>query len=161
MLGNEELKLFLKNLYEKYEGNEPAVFVDKKQLGELAFRTIKTEAPYIVDKIMEYKKEIWNEALTYLGINNINVEKKERLISGEAESNNELINLNLQSRLAPRKMACKQFNDYFGLTGTENVIDVKVRSDLTNVIKNVESIVADLKPDDEMKEGEEDGKLHN
>lgn len=151
--GDESMKLFFSNLYEKYDGNEPVMFIDKKQLGEMAFRTIKTEAPFIVDKLMDYKKEIWNEALTYLGINNIHVQKKERLVSGEVDSNNELINLNLQSRLATRKEACKQFNEYFGLKG-KNKIDVKVRSDLTNLIKTTDSAFSKL---NNKKEGEENG----
>ena len=102
-------------------------------------------------KKMEYKKEIWNEALTYLGINNINVEKKERLVKEEASSNNEMINLNLQARLSVRKQACKQFNELFGLTG-ENAIDVRVRSDLNNMIKKYDSIASDYIE----KEGDED-----
>lgn len=152
--GDESMKLFFTNLYEKYDGNEPVMFVDKKQLGDMAFRTIKTEAPFIVDKIMNYKKEIWNEALTYLGINNIHVEKKERLVAGEVDSNNELINLNLQSRLATRKEACRQFNEYFGLKG-KNKIDVKVRSDLTNIIKTADSVFSKL--ENNKKEGDENG----
>lgn len=91
---------------------------------------------------MQYKKEIWNEALTFLGINNILVDKKERLITDEANSNNELINLNLQSFLAPRQEACKKFNEKFELSGN-NEIKVRVRSDLHNVIKNTESIITD------------------
>ena len=93
---------------------------------------------------MDYKKEIWNEALTFLGINNIALEKKERLIKDEANSNNELINLNLQSYLAPRQIACKQFNEKFGFTGTDKEISVRVRSDLHNIIKNQNSIVQDF-----------------
>ena len=93
---------------------------------------------------MTYKKQIWNEALTFLGINNIMEEKKERLVTGEVDSNNELINLNLQARLAPRKQACKEFNELFGLTG-EKAIDVRVRSDLFNIIKQAESVVTDYK----------------
>jgi len=69
-------------------------------------------------------------------------EKKERLINSEADSNNELINMNMQSYLIPRKQACKEFNAKFGLTG-ERAIDVKLRSDLYNIIKENESIVND------------------
>lgn len=53
-----------------------------------------------------------------------------------------MVNLNLQARLSCRKKACKQFNELFGLTG-ENAIDVRVRSDLRNVIKNYDSVVSD------------------
>ena len=91
---------------------------------------------------MEYKKEIWNEALTFLGINNINVEKRERLVKEEANANNELVNLNLQNRLLVRKQACVQFNELFNLNG-DKAIDVRVRSDLTNAIKTFDSTASD------------------
>lgn len=84
------------------------------------------------------------------------VDKKERLVSDEANSNNELINLNLQSFLAPRKEACKQFNEWLGLTGTDKEIDVRVRSDLHNIIKQEESIIKDYR-----EEGEEVGNLYD
>ena len=150
IIGDESLKLAMKNLYEKYSGNEPNIYADKKQLGIDAIRAIKTEAPFLADKLMEYKKEVWNEALTFLGINNINVEKKERLVKEEASSNNELINLNLQARLMTRKKACEMFNDLFNLKG-KNKIDVRVRSDLNNIIKKYDSIVNDYN----IKEGDE------
>ena len=90
---------------------------------------------------MDYKREIWNEFLTFMGINNL-AEKRERLITNEVDSNNELINLNLQSLLIPRKEACKQFNEKYGLTG-DKAIDVEVRSDLDNLIKRSASVVVD------------------
>ena len=88
--------------------------------------------------------------MTFLGVNNIMIDKKERLITDEANSNNELINLNLQSFLAPRQKACKQFNEKFGFTGTPNEISVRVRSDLHNVIKNAESVVNDYNKIEEL-----------
>ena len=145
VLVDEEQRLMMENLYNQYDGNRPFIFGDKKQLGSDILRAIKTDAPFIADKIIDYKKEIWNEALTFLGINNIMVDKKERLITDEANSNNELINLNLQSYLAPRQEACKQFNEKFGLTGTDKEISVRVRSDLHNIIKNAQSVVTDFK----------------
>ena len=73
------------------------------------------------------------------------IDKKERLVTDEANSNNELINLNLQSYLVPRQEACKQFNEKYGFTNTDKEISVRVRSDLHNIIKNAESIVNDYK----------------
>ena len=78
------------------------------------------------------------------------IDKKERLITDEANSNNELINLNLQSYLAPRQEACRHFNEKFGFTATNKEISVRVRSDLHNVIKNAQSIVNDYKKLDEI-----------
>ena len=139
IVGDEQLKLTMKNLYLKYDGNEPIIYADKKQLGSNSLLAIKTEAPFIADKLQTYKERIWNEALTFLGIDNISSEKKERLVSAEVSSNNEIVNLNLQSRLAVRKRACKEFNEYFGLTG-DKAIDVKVRADLNNIVKTMDSI---------------------
>lgn len=153
LLVDEKRRLTLENLYLQYEGNKPVVFGDKNMLSdgkENIISALKTDAPFIADKIMTYKKEIWNEALTFLGINNIIIDKKERLITDEASSNNELINLNLQSYLAPRQEACRQFNEKFGLTGTDKEISVRVRSDLYNIIKNAQSIVQDFKDKEEI-----------
>lgn len=156
---DEQQRLMMENLYSQYEGNKPFIFGDKKQLSNEILRSINTQAPFVADKVMDYKKEIWNEALTFLGINNIMVDKKERLVSDEANSNNELINLNLLSFLAPRQEACRQFNEKFGLTGTDKEISVMVRSDLHNIIKNEESIITDynIKSLEIEKEGEENG----
>ena len=145
LLMDEKQRLTMENIYSQYEGNRPVIFGDKNSLGENVIKAINTQAPFIADKIIDYKKEIWNEALTFLGINNIMVDKKERLITDEANSNNELINLNLQSYLAPREEACRQFNEKFGFTGTNKEISVRVRSDLHNIIKNAQSIVQDFK----------------
>lgn len=153
---DEQQRLMMENLYSQYEGNKPFIFGDKKQISADVLRSINTQAPFVADKVMDYKKEIWNEALTFLGINNIMVDKKERLVSDEANSNNELINLNLQSFLAPRQEACRQFNEKFGLIGTDKEISVRVRSDLHNIIKNEESIITDYNIDLE-KEGEDNG----
>ena len=57
----------------------------------------------------------------------------------------------MQSYLIPRKEACKKYNEKFGLTGTSKAIDVKLRSDLYNIIKENESIVSnyDIEKGDE------------
>ena len=144
LIADESQRLFLENLYQQYNGNQPFIFGDKQQLGENTIKAVNTQAPYVADKITEYKKEIWNEALTFLGVNNIMLEKKERLVTDEANSNNELINLNLQSFLAPRQEACRQFNEKYGLTGTDKEISVRVRSDLYNIIKKEMSTTKDL-----------------
>ena len=155
LLGTEKQKLTLENLYNKYNGNQPFIFGDKDIISNDMLKAIDTNAPYVADKLSAYKKEIWNEFLSFIGINTIEVEKKERLISGEANSNNEYINLNLQSYLAPRKEACKKFNELFGLEG-EKAIDVRVRSDLYNIIKREESVINDYNfngIDDTLEEG--------
>lgn len=155
---DEKQRLMMENLYNQYNGNQPFIFGDKLQLDSNKIQALKTDAPFIADKVTDCKKEIWNEALTFLGINNIMVDKKERLITDEANSNNELINLNLQSFLAPRQEACRQFNEKFGFTGTDKEISVRVRSDLHNIIKNEQSIIKDYVQE---KVGEEVGEIYD
>ena len=143
VLTDDKQRLTMVNMYNQVSGNEPVIFGDKNAGLEDSIKVLKTDSPYIADKLMDYKKQIWNEALTFLGVNNLDVEKKERLVAAETSTNNEVTNLNLQSYLAPRKEAAKLFNEKFGLTGTEDEIDVRVRSDLFNIIKQEESIVND------------------
>lgn len=145
----------LKKMYEEYDGNAPAIFADKNIITPDALKAIKTDAPFIAIDIMEYKREIWNEFLTFMGISNLS-EKRERMISNEVDSNNELVNLNLQSLLIPRKEACRQFNEKYGLMGNK-AIDVKVRSDLYNIVKQFESITDDYREDKRQEELIEEG----
>ena len=159
ILVDENQRLMMENLYAQYDGNRPFIFGDKNQLSADSIKSINTQAPFVADKIMEYKKQIWNEALQFLGINTLQTEKKERLITDEASSNNELINLNLQSMLIPRQEACKQFNKLFGLEGTDKEISVRLRSDLFNIIKQEESVITDFNKngiDDKVEEVDED-----
>lgn len=142
---DQNQRLTLRNVYEQYDGNSPVIIGNKNAGIPDSIKAMKTDAPLVFDKVMEYKRDIFNEALTYLGISNLD-EKKERRVVNEAESNNEVINLNLQSFLIPRKEACKQFNEKFGLTG-DKAIDVKVRSDIHNIIKDAQSIVSDYTTD--------------
>ena len=71
VVGDEKQRLMLENLYSQYDGNQPFIFGNKNQLNDDLLKAVRTDAPYVTDKITDYKKEIWNEALTYLGINNI------------------------------------------------------------------------------------------
>ena len=153
---NQELTM--RNLYAQYEGNTPVIYADKYQLNPDDIKVFKTDAPFIANDVMQYKIQIWNEMLTFLGVSNLD-EKRERLITSEIDSNNELVNLNLQSFLAPRKKACEEFNEKYGLMG-EKAIDVKVRSDLYNIIKQAESITdqyRDVIRSEETLEGEDNG----
>ena len=158
LITTDQKQLFtLKKMYEEYDGNTPVIFADKNSLTPDSLKSIKTDAPFIAQNIMDYKREIWNEFLTTMGISNLS-EKRERMISNEVDSNNELVNLNLQSQLITRKEACRQFNEKYGLMG-ERAIDVKVRSDLYNIVKQFESITDDYREERSLQEilGGEDG----
>lgn len=111
---DENQYLSLMNLYKKYDGNEPFIFANKA-LSSDALQVLQTGAPYVADKLYQLKTQIWNEALTYLGISNINVQKKERLITDEVTRNQGGTIASRYSRLNARRDACKQINSLFGL----------------------------------------------
>lgn len=151
ILTDNKQELSLRHLYAQYEGNSPVIFGDKNLLDVNAIKVMKTDAPFVANDIRLYMKEIWNDFLSFIGVSNLD-EKRERLINSEADSNNELINLNMQSYLIPRKQACKEFNQKFGLSG-EKAIDVKLRSDLYNIIKENESVISDYEIEKEVENG--------
>lgn len=117
ILCDERQRLTMKNLYMKYDGNEPFIFGDNSlaNYGDQIFRVLKTDAPYVADKLYQLKTQIWNEALTYLGISNVNITKKERLVTDEVQRNQGGTIASRYSRLEARRQACEKINKMFGL----------------------------------------------
>ena len=111
---DESQRMTMKNLYKQYEGNEPFIF-GSKALDVNGLKVLQTGATYVADKLYELKVQYWNEALTYLGISNINTTKKERMITDEVTRNQGGVVASRYSRLESRRQACKQINNMFGL----------------------------------------------
>lgn len=111
---DESQRLTMKNVYKNYEGNMPVIFGDKNIRPD-SIKILSTGAPYVADKLYTLKTEIWNEALTYLGISNINVTKKERMITDEVTRNLGGVIASRYSRLNARQQACEQINNMFEL----------------------------------------------
>jgi hypothetical protein len=135
--GNEKQRLSLINLYKEYDGNAPVIFGDSS-LNTEGLKSISTGAPYVADRIYELKTQIWNEALTYLGISNINIQKKERLITDEVTRNQGGTVASRYSRLEARRQAVERINAMFGTS-----IEVSYREDYQeiepeNVINNID-----------------------
>ena len=108
----EQQRLTMVNLYQKYDGNEPFIFGDSN-LDLNGFKVLRTDAPFVADKIRQEKTQTWNEALTYLGISNTNVTKKERLISDEVIRSQGGTIASRYSRLEMRRQACREINLMF------------------------------------------------
>lgn len=113
---DENNALSMKTLYDRIYQGEPAIFVDKEMLkGEPEnIMVIPTLAPYLVDKLQIQKQEMERELLTFLGINNT-LEKKERLLVDETNSNNQFIKMASDIGFKQRQLACDQMNEMFGL----------------------------------------------
>lgn len=110
----ESQKLTMKNIYMKYEGNEPVIYANSK-LNLDGVKVFKTDAPFIADKLEDMKDRRWNQCLSMLGINNANTAKKERLVTNEVDSNNQLLALEADTFLLTREFACEEIMEKFGI----------------------------------------------
>ena len=111
--GTEKQRLTLINLYKEFEGNAPFIFGDKN-LDLNSLKVLNTNAPYVADKLYDLKTQVWNEALTYLGISNISNVKKERMITDEVNRNLGGTIASRYSRLESRQEAVEKINKMFG-----------------------------------------------
>lgn len=143
----ETQRLTMKNLYKEFDGNSPVIFGDNG-LNDANFTVLSTEAPYVADKIYQLKTQIWNEALTYLGISNINVQKKERLITDEVSRNMGGVIASRYSRLNARQNACEKINKMFGLN-----VWCEYRDDYRE-LDELEDVTSDDEDEPEVKENE-------
>ena len=124
---NEKQRLSMKNLYMQYDGNTPVIFADNN-IDINGIKVVSTQAPYVADKLYQLKNQIWNEALTYLGISNLNINKSERLITNEVSSSQGSTISSRYSRLESRRQAVEKINEMFGLD-----IEVNYREDFQNI----------------------------
>lgn len=111
---DENQRLTMVNAYKGFDGNAPVIYADKN-LDINSIKVLQTNAPYVADKLYQLKTQYYNEALTYLGISNVNFEKKERLVSDEVSRQQGGVIANRYGRLEMRRKACEEINKMFGL----------------------------------------------
>ena len=101
------------NLYQQYDGGMPFIF-GSDQLNTDNITALRTDAPFVAPQLYELKTNIWNEALTYLGISNVNITKRERLVSDEVNRSQGGSIASKFSRLHERQTAVEKINKIFG-----------------------------------------------
>lgn len=116
---SENQRLTIINLFKQYDGNYPFIFADKA-MDLKGLESIDIAAPYVGDKLMVIKQQIWDEAMTYLGIANTNTSKRERLNTSEISVGMGDVEAQRYTRLMEREIAVERINAMFGL-------DIEVR----------------------------------
>ena len=95
-------------------GNEPVIVENEGMRDDTSLDVMKTDAPFVADKILDVQARVMNQLYTVLGIDNSFNTKKEREINAEVDGNNEQIMIRRKSRLYQREQFCERCNDLFG-----------------------------------------------
>ena len=136
---SDKQKLTLKRVIDQRNDNEPVIFGDKG-LDTDGIEVLNTHAPVVFKDLELQKHMVWNECMTFLGINNANQDKKERLVDDEVQANNEQVEASFNIMLKAREQACKDINRIFGLTGDKAV---SVRKRIVN------PVITEIEPNEE------------
>lgn len=120
-----------KAIFNKVDGNVPAIYADRS-LNIDSIQALDLKTKFLGLELMDYKKSVEAELLTFLGINNPAVEKRERVIVDEANSNNQLIESFAEIQLEARQRACEAINAMYGLN-----VSVKRREVVHNPVETV------------------------
>lgn len=151
---NETEKMSLKNAYMQYDGNAPFIFT-YKDFDPNNMKSLNTQAPYVADVLFNAKKEIWNEALSALGVPVTDRVKRERLLAAEIAGDKAASVAQQFVRLNPRKKACEQINKMFGLDVqvTYRRLDDMALLDYELGVENAEDNMATLSANDIVERG--------
>lgn len=112
---SDKQRLSLKNAINQRKDNEMVIWSsDNANIGDMV-STLETNAPVVFPQLQTQKHMVLNEVFTDLGINNANMDKKERMVANEVSANDEQVKASEDVMLKVREEACKQINRIFGL----------------------------------------------
>lgn len=130
----------MQKMYDKITAGEPAIFVRKTQVNTESFIFANVKQMFIADDLMLVRRKIINDFLSDIGINNANLDKRERLNTEEVNANNEEVRFNILNWIDCVQEGLDVANDLYGLSLKIRLRDVSPESD--------EDIVEEVKPDE-------------
>lgn len=112
---SDKQRLSLKNAINQRRDNEPVIWTtDQANISDMV-STLDLNAPAVFKDLQTQKHMILNEVFTDFGINNANMDKRERMVANEVEANNEQVKASEDVLLKVREEACKNINRIFNL----------------------------------------------
>lgn len=110
---SEDNKKTINELVNEVEANVNTIITyDNIDIDETSL--VLSPAPYVADKLTELKKEEWAEFLELIGISNLSVQKKERVITDEIASTLGGTIASRYSRFESRRKAIEEINKKWG-----------------------------------------------
>lgn len=142
---SDKQRLSFKNAINQRNDNEPVIYADKSMNTD-EMTVLKTDAPIVFDKLQIQKHAVWNECMTFLGVNNANMDKRERLVDDEVQANNEQVQASEDIFLKARQKACDEINKMFGtnITVERRNLSKDVLERLTTLEKDAEDVEVDF-----------------
>lgn len=129
----DKQRLSLKQAINQRRDNEPVIYADNSFDKDM-ISTIDLNPPLVFKDLQIQKHMVLNEFFTDIGINNANMDKKERMVSTEIEANDEQVKACEDVLLRSRQEACDQINRIFGT-------NIKVKRKELDKIPEFEDIV--------------------
>jgi hypothetical protein len=120
---DEKQKLTVMNALRQRQDGEPAILTYDSLDVQGMIQSFPNVTPFNADKLLNAKAQVMNEALSFLGIQNSNTEKKERLITDEVDAGSERVDIYRAGYLKSRQQACDQINRLFKLNVGVNWAD--------------------------------------
>ena len=117
----EGQEISVEKIMQKRANGEPFILTYADSMKNIEIKPFNFDIKNYTKELQEVKQNQLAEALTYYGINNVNIYKRERLTSGEVDQNNEQIFFNKESMLHCREQACLKINKMFNLNSSVHI----------------------------------------
>ena len=111
----------MKKMYDDISMGKPAVFVNGDAVNQEKFFFNNVRQNFVGEEIMRVKRMIVNDFLTEIGLNNANLDKRERLNTEEVNANDEEIKNNVQHWIDNIRTGFKAANEMYGLNLAVNI----------------------------------------
>lgn len=113
--GKKEKQKTLLNAFNLFNADQPYIFVDENFSDDVKLETLTSDTKFISKELYDLKDRYKQEFYSFLGINNANTVKAERLITDEVNANNQFISLNFETMLNSRLAFCDEVKKVFDI----------------------------------------------
>ena len=130
----DKQRLSLKQAINQRKDNEPVIYADNSFDKDM-ITTLDLNTPMVFKDLQIQKHMILNEFFSEIGVNNANMDKKERMVANEVEANNEQVKASEDVLLRCRQEACKRINEIFGLNISVKRRELEEVPEFKNIIE--------------------------
>lgn len=117
VIADQELQLTMSNIIDQYNSGAPTIytFKDNGLNPAESLTALNFNVDYVGDRLLIDRRQAWNDCMTYLGIDNSNQDKRERLVRAEISGNDEQIDAARLVDLEPRRKFARELNARYNL----------------------------------------------